>query len=248
METFRGVGTHVDEYVSKAYGDSPNPYQDEYPSYEKGWDETVAHQSPRVIGLLMKIDELSPSPSPTRCGSPEQVEVVRGVNELGNEYTRVAHNDTTNEWWYENLSGNHYKKNRDGSAVLSRGKFKKYYPSPVSDGQVKRKEHDRVEAGDVSPGYPVPSQNAPAARREDIRRPEFADSTENGIRVGRERHHKSQPAANRCISPSNSDSSPPPPTSQSLPESQRLKAKRKLKTSRTTKTRNQESAKIRRVF
>lgn len=253
METFRSVCTHVDEYVSEAYGDSPNPYQDEYPSYEKGWDGTVVYQSPRAVGPLMKTDELSPSPSPTRCGSPEQVEVVKGVNKLGNKYTRVVYNDTTNEWWYKNLSGNRYKKNRDGSAVLSRGKFKKYYPAPALDGQVKRKEHDRVDAGDVLPEYPMPSQYAPAARREDIQQPEFVDSTKNGIRVGRERHRKSQPTANRCVSPSpspspsNSDSSPPS-TSRSLLESQRLKAKRKLKTGRTTKTRNQESAKIRRVF
>lgn len=85
MRTFRDVGTHDDEYVSEDYGDSPDPYQDEYSPYEGGWDGTVGHQSPRTVGPP-RVDRRSPT-SPTGYGS-EPVEIARGVNKLGNKYDR----------------------------------------------------------------------------------------------------------------------------------------------------------------
>jgi hypothetical protein len=186
-------------------------------------------------------------PYPTRRESPEPVEIVRGINEHGNEWTRVTYDDEGNEWWYHNLSGTYYKKNRDGSADFVCPGFTKHYPTPISDRQVRREEHDRVDARDVSPGYPVPSQNVPATRREDIQQPELVNSTENRIKVGRKRRRQPQPPANRYTTPSPSRSdSPPPSTSQSL--SARSKAKHKLKTSQTTKTRKQESPNIHYAF
>ena len=169
-----GTSTQPTTYNGDAYCGNSNPYRDEGLSHEEGGDGTVDHRSPHPVGL----DPLL-----------EPVETARGINRHGNEYNRAGYRDGTDEYWYNNQNGSHYEKHRDGSADFDVRGFRKHYPASVVAERARGKEHDRWHARDASPGYPVASRNAPAAKGEDVQYQELTNYTENRIEGGHGRYY-----------------------------------------------------------